>query len=181
MQAAAGKVVAQETFLIENVSVHCSDYHGITGLFQVCKNGDFEVGGCSVGVVLWWAQMADLIYNSANYVKGICHHMSQHECPGWDEKAFKTLVYREPQDADCESCKSGLVAVADGINCPENMEKVVEMLQGPDFCLSGIANEEGEEICQNFVKDFIPAAAKALSDDMVYYDAETCSEVFGVC
>ena len=108
--------------------------------------------------------------------------MSQHECPGWDEvKAFKTLVFKEPKIWDCETCKNNLVEVAHGINCPENMGKVVELLQGPEFCQSGLANEEGEEICQTFVQDFVPAAAKALSDDMVYYDAETCSDVFGVC
>ena len=108
--------------------------------------------------------------------------MSQHECPGWDEvKAFRTLVFREPKVWDCETCKKDLVEVAHGINCPENMAKVVELLQGPAFCQSGLANEEGEEICRSFVQDFVPAAAKALSDDMVYYDAETCSDVFGVC
>ena len=54
-------------------------------------------------------------------------------------------------------------------------------LLGSAFCESGIANDEGVELCKQFVQDFVPEAAKALTDDVVDNVAETCSEVFGVC
>ena len=52
---------------------------------------------------------------------------------------------------------------------------------GPALCESGIANEEGVEMCKNFVSTFVPVAAKALTEDMLFNDAEVCSSVFGVC
>ena len=50
---------AQEYFLIE----------------KVCKNGDFEVGGCSVGVVNWWSTIANNIFQDPQYFRGICRHI----------------------------------------------------------------------------------------------------------
>ena len=115
MEAASAKVVAQEYFLIETV----------------CKNGNFEVGGCSVGVTLWWAQIADIVYNSQDYVNGICHIVSGHVCPGWgdDEKIM------EPRGWDCETCKTRLAQIAEGANDEENMPQLVQLLQGMSIFL----------------------------------------------
>ena len=117
MQAAAAKVVAQEYFLIETV----------------CKNGNFEVGGCTVGVTLWWAQIADIIFNSQGHVNGICHHVSDHVCPEWEAKSKRALIYAEPKAWDCETCKTRLPQVAEGAHCEENMPKVIKLLQGLKF------------------------------------------------
>ena len=81
-------------------------------------------------MTLWWAQIAEIIYNSQDYVNGICHHVSNHECPGWGEKIKRSLIFAEPKAWDCETCKNRLISVAQGMNCEENMPKVVELLQG---------------------------------------------------
>ena len=108
MAAAAANVVAQEQFLIETV----------------CTNGNFEVEKCSVDVTLWWAQIADVIYNTPEYVNGICHIMSGHVCPGWGDDDKRVNGW------DCETCQTRLPQVAEAANDEENLPQIVQLLQG---------------------------------------------------
>jgi len=138
---------------------------------QVCGH-EKDPSQCTMLVKQYWPMVAKAMFSDMT-AKMVCEGLSYCD------------MKRSGDDFDCDTCKSGVMAMGQLLTSDDAANEAVTMLQGKAFCQDPGMGLSGDDLkmCQDYIANYIPKILKHMFNG---FEKEkraemVCKDLFKVC
>merc|ERR1711915_791002 len=158
----------------------CEFLNFVNIIFQICITdrflgyafSDYGIAKCTMLVKQYWPMVAKAMFSDMT-AKMVCEGLSYCD------------MKRSGDDFDCDTCKSGVMAMGQLLTSDDAANEAVTMLQGKAFCQDPGMGLSGDDLkmCQDYIANYIPKILKHMFNG---FEKEkraemVCKGLFKVC